>query len=136
MNFGEKVKKLRLEKEMTQSDLAKKAGVSLRTIISYEKGERYPKKREVYSKLSAIFDVDTNYLLTENEEFITEAASQYGTRGKQQAEHLVSQISGLFAGGELSQADKDVVMQALQEAYWDAKRDNKKYTPKKHSSKG
>ena len=129
MKFGEIRRDLRKGKDMTQTDLAKEIGVSLRTIISYENSNSYPKKREVYSKLATLFNVDINYLLTEDEEFITKAKTKYGNRGARQAEDLVAEIGGLFAGGELSEADKDAVMRSLQQAYWDAKEENKKYTP-------
>ena len=50
-------------------------------------------------------------------------------------EELVSEISGLFAGGELDEEEKDAVMAALTRAYWDAKEDNKKYASKsRHGS--
>lgn len=133
MKFGEKLKYLRKGiKGLTQEKLSKEIGVSSRTIISYENGVSYPKKREVYSKLATLFNVDINYLLTEDEEFITDAGDKYGSRGAKQAEALVAEIGGLFAGGELSEVDKDAVMRSLQQAYWDAKEDNKKYTPKKY----
>lgn len=133
MKFGEKLKYLRKGiKGLTQEKLSKEIGVSARTIISYENGVSYPKKREVYSKLATLFNVDINYLLTEDEEFITDAGDKYGSRGANQAEALVAEIGGLFAGGELSEVDKDAVMRSLQQAYWDAKEDNKKYTPKKY----
>ena len=76
--------------------------------------------------------MDVNYLRNEGDEFITKASQKYGYRGAKQAEELVTEIGGLFAGGELSESDKDTVMQALQQAYWDAKEENKKYTPKKY----
>jgi len=130
MKFGEKLRDLRKEKNMTQTELAKEIGVSLRTIISYENNNSYPKKRDVYSKLATFFNIDINYLLTEDEEFITTAKTKYGNRGARQAKDLVAEVGGLFAGGELSEADKDAIMRSLQQAYWDAKEDNKKYTPK------
>ena len=132
MKFGDKLKDLRKEKGLTQTSLAKEVGVSLRTVISYETGNSYPKKREVYSKLANFFNVDINYLLTENEEFIANAEEKYGSRAAKQAAELVAEIGGLFAGGDLSEADKDAVMRSLQQAYWDAKEDNIKYTPKKY----
>ena len=46
----------------------------------------------------------------ENEEFITEATELYGCRGKQQADQLVQQIGGLFAGGELSDDEMDAML--------------------------
>ncbi len=132
MKFGEKLRKLRAEKNVSQEEIAKEIGVSRRTYIGYEQDGRYPKKREIYSSLAAYFNVDTNYLLTEDEEFISEASEKYGSRGKRQAEELVAELSGMFAGGELSENDMDAVMIALQKAYFDCKEDNRKYTPKKY----
>lgn len=132
MKFGEKLKKLRLEKNVSQEEAAKAAGVSRRTYISYEQEGRYPRNRQVYAALAEFFGINPNYLLTEDEEFVSAAADQYGTRGKRQAEQLVAELSGMFAGGELSESDKDAVMIALQKAYFDCKKDNKKYTPKKY----
>lgn len=132
MKFGEKLKKLRTEKELTQKSVAAAIGVSQRTYVSYEQDGRYPRKREVYGKLAEVLGCETNYLMTEDEEFISNAASQYGSRGKRQAEKLVNELSGMFAGGELSESDMDAVMIALQKAYFDCKENNKKYTPKKY----
>ena len=57
----------------------------------------------------------------------------HGYKGAKDAEELVAGVSALFAGGELSENDKDAVMSALQDAYWMAKERNKeKYTPKKY----
>ncbi len=132
MKFGEKLKDLRKEKGLNQTALAKEIGVSLRTVISYEAGKSYPKKREIYSRLAEYFNLDINYFLTEDEEFIVNAEEKYGNRAAKQAAELVAEIGGLFAGGDLSEADKDAVMRSLQQAYWDAKEDNIKYTPKKY----
>lgn len=132
MKFGEKLKKLRLDKQVSQEECAKAAGITRRAYIGYEQEGRYPRKRETYSALASFLGVDTNYLLTEDEEFVTTAGAQYGARGRRQAEELVAELSGMFAGSEMSDGDKDAVMLALQKAYWDCKQDNKKYTPKKY----
>ena len=71
--------------------------------------------------------------MTEDEDFVVDASAKYGARGAKQAEQLISEVHGLFAGGELSEADKDGVMKALQQAYWECKEENvQKYTPKKY----
>ena len=132
MKFSEKVRQKRIDKGMTQQDFADALGVSLRTVTNYETGDRYPKKREMYSKIAAVLDVDTNYLLTEDEEFLTTASLEYGARGARQAAELLSRVDGLFSGGEMAEEDMDEMMQAIQEAYWRAKKKNKKYTPKKY----
>ena len=122
MKFGEKVRKLRKEKKITQQEVADIIGVSRRTYISYEQDGRYPRKREIYTKLAEIFGVDTNYLLMEDEDVFL-ASERDGKNGKAQADELVAELSGLFAGGELSEADRDAVMIALQKAYFDCKND-------------
>lgn len=133
MKFGEKCKELRNQQNMTQIDVAQKVGIGRRTYIDYENNGVHPKKREVYFKLAELFGCDVNYLLTEDEEFLLSAGEEYGRRGEKQAKELISEISGLFAGGTLSEHDKDAVMRALQEAYWDSKKENiEKYTPRKY----
>ena len=137
MRFGEKLRKYRKEKGFTQAQLAKVAGISLKTIINYENGKTYPQNREVYARLAELLEIDADYLHNENDDFISAASEKYGYRGKRQAEDLVSEFAGLFAGGELSEQDKDAVMQALQKAYWDCKEINsQKYAPKKRGSRG
>ena len=68
MTFGEKVRRLRKEKGWTQAELAKLSGLSLRTIISYEKGESYPKKRSTYDVLAEIFEIPSVELRSESDE--------------------------------------------------------------------
>ena len=132
MKFGEKIKTLRKEQKLSQADLAKAVGLSARAVQNYEIAGSYPKNREMYKKLAEVLKVDVNYLLTDDEEFISAAQEKYGRRGAKDAERLVSQITGLFAGGEITEDTKDEVMQAIQNAYWAAKKENQKYTPKKY----
>lgn len=79
--------------------------------------------------------MNINYLLTEDDSFILDAGSAYGARGKQQAQALIAEVSGLFAGGDMAEEDMDEMMKAIQDAYWIAKEKNRKYTPKKYSDK-
>ena len=44
----------------------------------------------------------------------------------------MNEIRGAFSGGEMAEEDMDELMLAIQEAYIDAKKRNKKYTPKKY----
>ena len=108
MKFGEKLYDLRKRNGYTKVELAKMLGVTTRTIAGYEKEERYPKKREIYQKLSDIFHVPLNYLYTENtssDEFIAKAGKVFGERGRMEAQQLALDLSELFASGELSDED-------------------------------
>lgn len=132
MKFGEKLKQARLNAHMTQEALGEAAGLSKRTIINYETCRRYPRERQIYGVLAEILRIETNYLLTEDEEFITEAASKYGARGETEARELISRSAALFAGGELDDDDKLNFLIEIQQLYLDSKERAKKFTAKKY----
>ena len=62
MIIGERIKELRLEKEMSLLDLAKAIGVDKHTIIYWEKEINEPKANYIV-KLAKFFNVTTDYLL-------------------------------------------------------------------------
>ena len=90
MNLSEKLRNARIAKHMSQTDLAEKVGVSLRTIQNYELGVRVPKSRSTYDKLAEALDMDVNILLDENAEFVLRASESYGGRGAKQAMEMVA----------------------------------------------
>ncbi len=132
MNFGDKVRELRIKRGMTQDDLAKQMGVSRRTIVAYEAGKTYPRRRETYEKLAEILGTTDDYLRTDIEDFMMEVGEEYGSRGQQQAAKLREQVAALFAGGELSESEQMAFLMDLNEIFMDAKKKAKKFTPKKY----
>lgn len=117
MTFGEKFKAEREKRKLTQQEVADALGINRRMITRYENGISFPRTKDAYRKIAEYFKVDVNYLLTEDEEFVVQASEQYGSRGMKQAKDLIEGMSGLFAGGTLSEQDKDAVMKALQDIY-------------------
>lgn len=136
MTFGEKVKTERQKLGLNQEELAAKIGVTRRIICSYETNKSRPRGLERYKALAQALGVNLNYLLTEDEAFIAETQDKYGSRGARQAKELLEEVTGLFAGGELAEEDMREMVDAIQEAYLIAKKNNKKYTPKKYLDKG
>ena len=132
MLFGDRIKELRNLADMSQQELANRTGLSLRSIQNYESNQRYPKDVAILNKLCAALGTTIDELMKEEDQFILEAASKFGSRGKNDAEKLIEEVGGLFAGGELNEEDKDKVFRAITEMYWKAKDNNKKYTPQKY----
>lgn len=132
MTFGEKVKNERNRLGLDQDELAKKIGVTRRVISSYENDSSRPRGTERYKKLAEALGVNINYLLSEDEAFIADVEDNYGHRGAKQAKELLAEVTGLFAGGEMADEDMREMVDAIQEAYLIAKKNNKKYTPKKY----
>lgn len=62
IKFQERLKELRNEKELSQTELAKELKVSQRSISSWETGFRQP-DFETLRLIAEYFDVTTDYLL-------------------------------------------------------------------------
>ncbi len=62
MNFGNTLKRLRLDAGLTQKQLAMQIGVTKSVISFYELQERIPSPA-ILVKLAAVFHVSTDYLL-------------------------------------------------------------------------
>ncbi|MBQ5683006.1 MAG: helix-turn-helix transcriptional regulator [Peptococcaceae bacterium] len=62
INLGNKLKTLRIQRQMTLKDVACRVGVSKSIISAYENGSRRP-SYEMLIKLARLFDVTTDYLL-------------------------------------------------------------------------
>lgn len=93
MRFGEKLRKLRKDSHLTQAELAKRAGLGLKTITNYEKGTTYPQDRRVYGVLAEILGTSADYLHNENDDFVSMAGKEFGYRGRVGAEKLVGELS-------------------------------------------
>lgn len=62
VNFGDKLRALRTEAGMTQSELARRLSITKSVVSYYELQERTPSP-DVLIKLAGIFHVTTDYLL-------------------------------------------------------------------------
>mgnify|MGYP001778577210 FL=1 len=134
MVFKERLKQKRVEAGMTQVQLAQSAGVTARTIQNYELGTRKPSNMEVVQKIADVLHTTTEYLLGSSGTYVVEAHEKGGAQSARDIEQLVSEVTGLFAGGELSEESLEGAMKALNDAYWIAKEKNRKYAAKKNGS--
>jgi len=124
--FPEKVKDARSELGFSQSHLGELIGVSIRSILAYEKGEKKPRQSTML-KLAKALGVSVKFLSDdecqnatediEKDGYIEEARKQYGASGARDIDQLLDANSALFAGGELSQEEKDAFFEAVMRAY-------------------
>lgn len=61
VNMGEKLRSLRIEKNLTQKQVADRIGLAISAVSSYESGSRYP-TYDTLIKLARMFHVSTDYL--------------------------------------------------------------------------
>ena len=145
MTFGEKLKNTRIAQNLSQIELAEMAGVTERTIYSYEQTGTFP-KTTVLKKLAEALGVTVSYLVDDGEggpheniseeSFIASARNEFGHRGALEAQAIVTRASALFAGGELDDAAKDIFFQSLMEVYFESKAEaREKFSPGKRKRK-
>ncbi len=63
MNFGERIKQLRLEKKWTQEYVCEKLNISAGALSRYETSMYEPKSLELLKDFANLFNVSTDYLL-------------------------------------------------------------------------
>ena len=132
MGFKERLKEKRVEANLTQVELAKKAGVTARTIQNYELGNHKPVHVEVVQKIADALGTTTEYLLGSSVAYVADAYEKGGAKAARDIDELVGEVTGLFAGGTLSEEALEGAMKALNDAYWIANEKNNKYTPNKY----
>ena len=132
MMFKDRLKEKRVESGLTQTELAAKAGVTARTIQNYELGDRKPSNMVIIQKIADALATTTEYLLGSSGTYVVEAHEKGGAKAARDIDELVSEVTGMFAGGKLSEEALEGAMKALNDAYWIAKEKNKKYGRRKN----
>ena len=106
MTFGEKVRELRIRNGYSQERLAEMTGVTKRTVRNWETEGKYPRSQALYARLASAL--------------------------QQQAQAFLDSTRAMFAGGDLSPEDIDMIGKHFMEMFWEAKENAKKYTPAKY----
>lgn len=124
--FSEKVKNARAELGLSQMKLGEIIGVTGRSIQSYEQGLRMP-HRGTMLRLAKALNVSVKFLSDdecenplediEKDGYVEDAWAKYGPAGVRDAERLLADSAALFAGGDLSQEQKDEFFRAVMTAY-------------------
>lgn len=125
--FSDKIRENRERLELKQEQLAELVGVSRRSVIAYETGSAIPRERTM-RKLAEALGV-TQYYLTHDdcddpdagvaeEPFVQAARDAFGKKGADEMADLLQRNQALFAGGTLSESQKDMFFEAVSKAYF------------------
>ena len=104
MNFGEKLKMLRKEKNLSGKQVADGLGIGLRTYRYYEKNACMPRTRKKLEQLANFFGKPADYFLLENasasvrllrEEYAMEQR-QYCKQQALFAEPIIKELNSFF----------------------------------------
>lgn len=141
--LGDRLKKLRTEKRITQEELGRKVNVTKVSISGYENGNRSP-DTETLQRLADYFKVSTDYLLGRTDNQYSAELPNLTEKDKNDiAKDLEKIINNLDTDGyahfdgrsidELDEDDKELLIASLENSMKLAKRLAKdKFTPKKY----
>ena len=118
--FSETLKDLRRTHGLTQRELADIIGVTLRTVQNYESGRQMPKNEKVLLRISSYFGIPLRRLVSSDDYYRllrAEARRDLKEDERKELYRILQTLTALFAGGALSQSDKDLFLEAVQELY-------------------
>lgn len=137
--FGKRIRKLRLEQNLKQKDLAAKLGISTSSVGMYEREERQP-DAETLKKIADFFNTSIDYILGNSDKRDHSELTYKDNRNiAKTLDVLKDQIDNNesgelnYNGIEVTDDDAELLMDALDMALRRIKKKNKeKYTPKKY----
>ena len=142
-SIGEKIRTRRIEMQLTQTELAQKAGITMRTVSKYETGAANPRGLNLH-RLSEVLGLSEAYLTNpeiedpsyglEEAPYVSEVRSVYGRKAGADMQPLAKKRTRTEQpGGSTPQEDKDLFFQAVMQAYMETKKDaQERFTPKKY----
>lgn len=116
--LGDRIKLLRKQQGLTQTELGKMIGISQTAVISYEKGVNVPPVDRL-SKMADIFDVSVDYMLGKTDDRTTAKKCDVHTKVIDLEDELSSLILHLnegdilFRGKEIDDTTRTILMKSL-----------------------
>ena len=147
MTFGETLKSLRKQKGLTQEEFAKQAGISRSAIGMYESGKREP-SFEVLELFADFFNVDMNTLLDREPAPAGRPAASESAKERRDERDVQRRLESIredlanadglafMHGEQMTEEDRELLLDAIESGLRTAKRLAKKYTPKKYREDG
>jgi len=132
MKYGDRLKRLRESKKLSQQQLADKLNINRSTYARYELNKTQP-DYETLQKLAEFYNVSIDYILTGVDTKLTEKDERDIAKRMEKIKQDLAADGGLsFYGEPLSEEAKQSLLEAMEFAVRQAQRINKKYIPKKH----
>lgn len=138
MNFSERLKELREQRQLSQEQLAEALSIPRSTIAHYESetGSLRLPRPERLQQIADFFQVSTDYLLGRTDDptpppkrYIPPWATKKDIRDFKKM--LEEDEELMFDGVPIDDEDREIIRRLLERLFWDAKEKNKRKKPKK-----
>jgi len=136
MALGERLKKARNDKGLTQMEAAKKLGVTNGALSGYERNYRDP-DTNMLKEMAELYEVSLDYLVgnkfSNHEVGLSQKDERDIAKRMDELRKDLTSASGLLFNGEpMSDEAKESLLEAMEFGIRLAKKNNKKYIPKKY----
>lgn len=121
MTFGQRVRKFRKERKLSQNALAELSGISPRTVFGYEAGTTYPRTEVILNRLADALGVTREELAgdtTKPEQILPQTTNM---SIEAQAQLLTHRVVSLLYESGLSDITKDMMVKTIMDAYWETR---------------
>lgn len=125
MTFAEKCRKLRKEKNLTQEETAHAAGISRRTYIYYETGQKLPRTRATVQKLADFFGVESNYLMVDNDDILE---GKNSLSFSERAEVMLNELAKMLNDENIALEERKSLCRSLSEMCFEWNENNENLT--------
>ncbi|GIQ63591.1 transcriptional regulator [Paenibacillus cisolokensis] len=133
MSLGRRIKELRLERKLTQQQIAEKLGMG-RSNFGHIENDRVTPTAEDLQKIADILETSTDYLLGRSDlKFQTKIENpnpipSWATyRDRLDFKKLLEEDAPvMFDGVPIDEEDKEKVLKVMEAIFWDAKKKNKR----------
>lgn len=124
MVFAQKLRVMREERGLTQRQISDALQISFRAYQGYESG-KYPKDQRTLQRIASYFEVSIDSLLSDEDNFVVDMQTKYGSRAAQQAQGILAAAEALYAGGKLTDEDEEAFRAHMMRIFERAKETNR-----------
>ena len=126
MTIGEKIKRLRKERNMTQEELGEAIGVQKAAVNKYETGIVVNLKREIIAKIARVFEVNPVWLMDDQDgwppvpsarKLIARAAEEDAAAGREKVPRTVEARSLAKGIDMMPKAQREAILDMMMGLY-------------------
>ena len=117
MQFGDRLKELRLSRKLTQKELGDIFNISDRVIGYYESNNRFPKDQDTLVNIAEYFNVSIDYLLgkSSNPELTVEEEIDVAKKFEELKQSLENTDNLMFCGEILDEETRELLLTSLKQ---------------------
>lgn len=123
-SMGDRIKRLREKKGMTQKELAAAVNITEASLSRYENNLRDPRP-EILARLARALDTTTDYLISAYIPDTYSDGKPISRRDISQYDAFIQNASAFFMNDEVADEDKEALFRDISELFWKSKEKNR-----------